>query len=82
VAHGQGVKAIRTRLLQVRCGDNGRTAIVRAEVETERGTFHGIGDASPAYVSRAMPTCLIRLAETRAKAAGVAGCRQRGRGGA
>ena len=44
------------------------TAIVAAEVETDRGGFSGIGDASPANVARAMLTCTIRLAETRAKA--------------
>jgi len=68
LAHDQGLKAIRTRLLQVPSDDNGQVAIVSAEVETERGTFSGIGDASPANVSRQMVTCLIRMAETRAKA--------------
>jgi len=44
------------------------TAIVAAEVETDRGGFSGIGDASPANVARAMLTATIRLASTRAKA--------------
>ncbi len=68
LAHSQGLRAIRTRLLQIPTEDNGQTAIVSAEVETDRGTFSGIGDASPANVARAMLTCTIRLAETRAKA--------------
>lgn len=68
LAHSQGLRAIRTRLLQVPADDNALTAIVSAEVETDRGTFSGIGDANPANVSRAMLSCTIRLAETRAKA--------------
>lgn len=68
LAHSQGLRAIRTRLVQVPSEENGQTAIVHAEVDTDRGTFSGIGDASPANVARAMLTCTIRLAETRAKA--------------
>src|SRR5439155_4191594 len=68
LAHGQGLRAIRTRLLQTPSEEKGRAAIVHAEVETDRGTFSGIGDASPSNVARAMLTCTIRLAETRAKA--------------
>ncbi len=84
LAHSQGLRAIRTTLLQVPSDDNGQTAIVRAEVETDRGTFSGIGDANPNNVNRAMLTCTIRLAETRAKAralrdavnVGVAACEE------
>lgn len=68
LAHSQGLRAIRTHLIQVPGEENGQTAIVHAEVDTDRGTFSGIGDASPANVARAMLTCTIRLAETRAKA--------------
>ena len=68
VAHSQGLRAIRTRLIQTPSEENGQCAIAHAEVETERGTFSGIGDASPSNVSRAMLTATIRLAETRAKA--------------
>ena len=68
LAHSQGLRAIRTRLIQVPNEENAQTAIVHAEVDTDRGTFSGIGDASPANVARAMLTCTIRLAETRAKA--------------
>lgn len=68
LAHSQGLRAIRTNLIQVPNEENGQTAIVHAEVETDRGRFAGIGDASPANVARGMLTCTIRLAETRAKA--------------
>lgn len=68
MAHSQGLRAIRTTLLQVPSEENGQTAIVHAQVETDRGKFSGIGDASPANVARGMLTCIIRLAETRAKA--------------
>lgn len=66
--HSQGLKRITTKLIQVPSEDNGKTAIVFAEVETERGTFTGIGDAAPENVSRLMVPHLIRMAETRAKA--------------
>ena len=67
-AHGQGLKAIRTQLVQAPTSQNGQVAICVAEVTTDRGTFTGLGDASPENVSRAMVNALIRLAETRAKA--------------
>jgi hypothetical protein len=68
LAHKQGLRRISTRLIQVPSEDNGQTAICSAEVETDHGTFSGIGDASPANVARQMLTCTIRLSETRAKA--------------
>jgi hypothetical protein len=67
-AHQQGLKAIKTQLLQAPTSENGQIAICLAEVTTERGTFTGIGDADPGNVSRMMVTALIRMAETRAKA--------------
>ena len=67
-AHTQGLKAIRTQLVQAPTAQNGQVAICVAEVTTERGTFTGLGDASPENVNRAMVNALIRLAETRAKA--------------
>jgi hypothetical protein len=51
LAHRQGLRALRTHLLQIPHEENARTAIVRAEVETERGTVSGLGDASPATVA-------------------------------
>jgi hypothetical protein len=68
LAHQQGLKAIKTQLVQVPSSDNGQVAICLAEVTTEKGTFTGIGDADPGNVSRMMATALIRMAETRAKA--------------
>lgn len=68
LAHSQGLRAIRTQVLQLPSEENGQTVVVHAEVETDKGTFHGIGDANPSNVARAMLTCTIRLAETRAKA--------------
>lgn len=67
-AHAQGLKAIRTQLVQVPTPENGHLAICTAQVETANGTFSGIGDASPESVSRMMLPHLIRMAETRAKA--------------
>jgi hypothetical protein len=67
-AHSQGLSAIKTTLLQAPTAQNAQVAIVMAEVTTEKGSFTGIGDASPDNVSRAMANALIRLAETRAKA--------------
>ncbi len=67
-AHSQGLKSISTTLLQIPSDDNGRVAICQATVQTEKGTFSGLGDAAPENVARPMATCLIRMAETRAKA--------------
>lgn len=67
-AHEQGLKAIRTQLIQAPNKENGNVAICYAEVQTERGTFAGLGDASPENVRPSMVACLVRLAETRAKA--------------
>jgi hypothetical protein len=67
-AHRQGLKAIQTTLLQVPAASNEYLAICQATVETERGTFTGLGDASPDNVPRMMRPHLIRMAETRAKA--------------
>lgn len=67
-AHEEGLKAITTRLLQIPGGDNGQTAIVEATVQTDKGTYAGLGDASPQNVNRRVASHLIRMAETRAKA--------------
>jgi hypothetical protein len=67
-AHDEGLKAIRTSLVQIPLDDNGRTAIAKAEVETERGSFEALGDASPESVTSFLTPHLIRMAETRAKA--------------
>jgi hypothetical protein len=72
LAHQQGLKSIRTELIQVPCEENNRVAICKATVTLERDgqerVCTGIGDAAPNNVAPAMQTCLIRMAETRCKA--------------
>jgi hypothetical protein len=72
LAHQQGLKSIRTQLLQIPGEENNRVAICQATVTMERDgverTFTGIGDAAMNNVAPAMQTCLIRMSETRAKA--------------
>lgn len=67
-AHRQGLRRISTTLIQIPAEENGQVAVVAAEVETEQGTYAGIGDACPGNVARPMIPHLLRLAETRAKA--------------
>jgi hypothetical protein len=67
-AHSQGLKAIRTQLIQAPSVENSNTAICFAEVTTDRGTFTGLGDASSENVSRMIAPHMLRMAETRAKA--------------
>ena len=67
-AHRAGLRRIQTRLLQAGTTENGDTWVVSAEVETAKGIFSGIGDASPTNVAASLRTALPRLAETRAKA--------------
>jgi len=67
-AHAQGLKRIETELLQIPTPENGHVAICKATVQTEKGIFTGLGDASPENVSKLMSLHLIRMAETRAKA--------------
>lgn len=67
-AHDEGLRRIATEIVQTPSPANGETAIVRATVETNKGTFAGIGDASPANVNRRVGVHLMRMAETRAKA--------------
>ena len=67
-AHRQGLKRISTTLIQIPHGDNGNMAIVQAEVETDKGVYTGLGDASPQNVHRMIVPHLLRMSETRAKA--------------
>src|SRR5258705_10014646 len=67
-AHDEGLKSIRTQLLQIPGEENARTAIAKAIVETGKGSFEGLGDASPENVTSFLTPHLIRMAETRAKA--------------
>ena len=67
-AHRNGLKAIRTQMVQSPSPATGNVCICVAEVETDKGTFSGIGDASPESVGRNIAPHFIRMAETRAKA--------------
>lgn len=79
LAHQQGLISLLTELVQIPGPDNGGVAICRAtatltgpapyrrEGEDTR-VFTGTGDAAINNVAPAMATCLIRMAETRAKA--------------
>lgn len=67
-AHDEGLKSIRTLLTQTPTKENGNVAIAAATVVTSKGTFMGIGDASPENVNRKIVPHIIRMAETRAKA--------------
>jgi len=67
-AHDDGLSGIATTLLQSPSEDNARTAIVKAAVQTTKGSFEAIGDASPDNVPPRIAPHLIRMAETRAKA--------------
>lgn len=68
IAHDEGLRSVRTELVQVPNEDNQRTAVVRATVRTRKGLFTGIGDASPSNVNRRIVPHVIRMAETRAVA--------------
>ena len=67
-AHEEGLARVRTSILQVPTEENGRLAIIKAEVETSKGLFEAIGDACPENVDDFLVPHLIRVAETRAKA--------------
>lgn len=67
-AHELGLTGIRTELLQVPSEANKNTAICVAVAKFGGNEFSGIGDAAPNNVAPQMQLCLIRMAETRAKA--------------
>ena len=72
LAHENGLRSIRTDLIQAPTGDNGYVAICAATVVLEKAgiehIYTGIGDAAENNVGPAMRASLIRMAETRAKA--------------
>lgn len=78
MAHARGLKSIQTELIQIPTEENKNVAIVKATVIMEKEgkageppkqqIFTGLGDAAPNNVAAAMRNCLLRLAETRAKA--------------
>lgn len=71
-AHSRGLCSIQTQIVQVPTANNGHQAVCTATIHLRSGerdmVFTGIGDASPHSASKAMHSCLLRLAETRAKA--------------
>ena len=67
-AHEEGLKEIKTSLVQVPTEANGMVAIAKAIVVTEKGHFEGIGDADPGNVTSFVVPHIIRMSETRAKA--------------
>lgn len=71
LAHESGLTAITTELIQIPSDANHRTAICKATVTLRNGDsirlFEGYGDADPKNVAPAMQSCLLRMAETRAK---------------
>ncbi|MDE2127407.1 MAG: hypothetical protein KGJ62_12525 [Armatimonadetes bacterium] len=72
LAHAAGLTSIRTELIQTPCEGNQNVAICAATVvltaDGAERIYTGLGDAAPGNVAAAMKTCLIRMAETRAKA--------------
>lgn len=68
LAHDDGLRSVKTELLQVPSESNERTAVVRATVRTRKGVFTGIGDANATNVNRRIVPHLVRMAESRAVA--------------
>jgi hypothetical protein len=69
LAHQDGLSQTVTDIIQFPNQANGMTTIVKASVTTKKGTFSGIGDASPTSVpNKAIAVHSIRMAETRAVA--------------
>ena len=67
-AHEAGIKHLNTEAVQLPNAANGETAVVKAVIETGRGNFCALGDASSRNVEPEFAPHLIRVAETRAKA--------------
>jgi len=63
MAHEQGIKSIITELIS--WDPERRAAVVMSTASGERGTFTGLGDASPENVGRNIATATLRMAETR-----------------
>lgn len=70
-AHQEGLVSLKTRPIQFPNNDNGMVAIFEAtailEKEGKFREFTTYGDAAPNNVAPAMRSCLIRMADTRAK---------------
>jgi hypothetical protein len=68
LVHEDGLKSVKTTVVQLPTKENGMTAVVTAKVKTQKGTFTGTGDASPSNVNRRIAPHVLRMAETRALA--------------
>jgi hypothetical protein len=68
LAHEEGLKSVRTTIVQIPTEENQKTAVVTAKVKTSKGVFTGTGDANPANVNRRIAPHILRMAETRAMA--------------
>lgn len=68
LGHAQGIKSIKTQLIQAPNTDNDGMAIVHATViDKNGGEWHGIGDADDSNCNKKVASHKIRMAETRAK---------------
>jgi hypothetical protein len=65
---GHGLKGIATAVVQLPSEANRWTAVVQATVETERGAFGGLGEASPERAGPGGEARLVESAEARAVA--------------
>jgi hypothetical protein len=68
LAHEDGLKSVKTKILQLPTEENQKTAVARARVRTSKGSFTATGDACPTNVNRKIAPHIIRMAETRALA--------------
>lgn len=68
LAHQKNLKSIHVELVQAPTKENNMTAICKATIVTDKGTFIDYGDASPASVNSKIQPHIIRMASTRAKA--------------
>jgi len=64
LAHDLGIESIKTEIIS--WDPETRAAVVIATAHGARGTYSGIGDASPENVGRAIASACLRMAETRA----------------
>ncbi len=66
LAHEDGLRSVRTRVLQLPSTTNHGATIVQATVRTTRGRFTATGDASADNVNPEVARHAVRVAETRA----------------
>lgn len=64
-AHQNGLKCIKTSIIQFPTMENGFNCLHHATVETDKGCFDGTGDANPENVDESFSPHYIRISETR-----------------